>query len=137
MAQDTRRYDIGGAQLQCVTLELQAGETALGEARKLVCMDAGIAMRTVQADGEPGGAAARNATAPRAVQPLFGTLFSNGAREALRLTFAGPAPGEVLALDLDALGGSLLCRAEAFVCVAPGEAVALSLQAQAGGADAL
>ena len=47
MAMDVVEYEIKGAEMQFVEVELDPGEAAVGEAGSLFFMDAGITMDTV------------------------------------------------------------------------------------------
>jgi uncharacterized protein (AIM24 family) len=51
MAMDVIDYEIRGAEMQFVEVELDPGEAAIGEAGSMMFMDAGIGMDTVFGDG--------------------------------------------------------------------------------------
>ena len=51
MAMDVVDYEIKGAEMQFVEVELDPGEAAIGEAGSMMFMDAGIGMDTVFGDG--------------------------------------------------------------------------------------
>ena len=51
MAMDVIDYEIRGAEMQFVEVELDPGEAAIGEAGSMMFMDAGISMDTVFGDG--------------------------------------------------------------------------------------
>jgi uncharacterized protein (AIM24 family) len=51
MGMDVVDYEIKGAEMQFVEVELDPGEAAVGEAGSMMFMDAGIAMDTVFGDG--------------------------------------------------------------------------------------
>ena len=53
MAMDVIDYEIKGAEMQFVEVELDPGEAAIGEAGSMMFMDGGIAMDTVFGDGSP------------------------------------------------------------------------------------
>jgi hypothetical protein len=55
MAMDVVEYEIKGAEMQFVEVELDPGEAAVGEAGSLFFMDAGITMDTVFGDGSNQG----------------------------------------------------------------------------------
>ena len=55
MAMDVVDYDIRGAEMQFVEVELDPGEAAIGEAGSMMFMDAGITMDTVFGDASSGG----------------------------------------------------------------------------------
>ena len=69
MAMDVVDYEIKGAEMQYVEVELDPGEAAVGEAGSMFFMDPGITMDTVFGDGS--GAASGG---------LMGALFSAGKR---------------------------------------------------------
>ena len=51
MGMDVIDYEIRGAEMQFVEVELDPGEAAIGEAGSMMFMDAGIGMDTVFGDG--------------------------------------------------------------------------------------
>lgn len=57
MAMDVVDYEIKGAEMQFVEVELDPGEAAIGEAGSMMFMDAGISMDTVFGTGRPTRAA--------------------------------------------------------------------------------
>ena len=125
MAMDVIDYDIRGAEMQFVEIELDPGEAAIGEAGSLMFMDAGIAMDTVFGDG-----AAQNAgflgklmsAGKRLVtgESLFTTVYTNQVAGKQRVAFAAPYPGKILPMNLSQLGGTLICQKDAFLCAARG-----------------
>src|SRR5258706_10123060 len=54
MPMDVVDYEIKGSEMQFVEIELDPGEAAVGEARSMMFMDAGIAMDTVFGDRSAG-----------------------------------------------------------------------------------
>jgi uncharacterized protein (AIM24 family) len=98
MAMDVVDYEIKGAEMQFVEVELDPGEAAVGEAGSMMFMDAGIEMDTVFDDGSQGSA------------------------------FAAPYPGKILAMDLRQLGGMLICQKDAFLCAARGVTLGIFFQ---------
>ncbi len=62
MAMDVVDYEIKGAEMQFVEVELDPGEAAVGEAGSMMFMDAGIPMDTVFGDGSAAAAAACSAS---------------------------------------------------------------------------
>ena len=69
MAMDVVDYEIKGAEMQFVEVELDPGEAAIGEAGSMMFMEAGVEMDTVFGDGsaQQGGG-------------LFGKLLGAGKR---------------------------------------------------------
>src|SRR3982750_1723855 len=98
MAMDVVDYEIRGAEMQFVEVELDPGEAAIGEAGSMMFMDAGIDMDTVfgDASGQGGGgfvdkllgAGKRLVTG----ESIFTTVYTNHANVKRRVAFAAPYP---------------------------------------------
>ncbi|WP_046113539.1 TIGR00266 family protein [Aquincola tertiaricarbonis] len=133
MAMDVVDYEIKGAEMQYVEVELDPGEAAIGEAGSMMFMDAGIGMDTVFGDGSKSqggffgkllGAGKRLVTG----ESLFTTIYTNEANVKRRIAFASPYPGKIMAMDLSRLGGTLICQKDAFLCAARGVSLGIALQ---------
>jgi uncharacterized protein (TIGR00266 family) len=137
MAMDVVDYEIKGAEMQFVEIELDPGEAAVGEAGSMMFMDAGIAMDTVFGDGSGGGGGLLGkllGAGKRLVtgESLFTTVFSNGAAQKRKVAFAAPYPGKIMAMNLRALGGTLICQKDAFLCAARGVTLGIYFQQKLG-----
>jgi uncharacterized protein (TIGR00266 family) len=134
MAMDVVDYEIKGAEMQFVEVELDPGEAAVGEAGSMFFMDAGIAMDTVFGDGSNQGGAGLFgkllSAGKRLVtgESLFTTVYTNQTSVKQRVAFAAPYPGKILPMDLAALGGTLICQKDAFLCAARGVSLGIALQ---------
>jgi uncharacterized protein (TIGR00266 family) len=138
MAMDVVDYEIKGSEMQFVEVELDPGEAAIGEAGSMMFMEAGIAMDTIFGDGSASqgsglfgkllGAGKRLVTG----ESLFTTVYTNNARAKQRVAFAAPYPGKIMAMDLKALGGTLICQKDAFLCAARGVSLGIFLQKKLG-----
>ncbi len=137
MAMDVVDYEIKGAEMQFVEVELDPGEAAIGEAGSMMFMDAGIAMDTVFGDGSANqggffgkllGAGKRLITG----ESLFTTIYTNNGTGKQRVAFAAPYPGKILPMDLRQLGGMLICQKDAFLCAARGVSLGIALQQKLG-----
>ena len=133
MAMDVVDYEIKGAEMQFVEVELDPGEAAVGEAGSMMFMDAGISMDTVFGDGSAStgglfgkllGAGKRLVTG----ESLFTTVYTNQGHSKLRIAFAAPYPGKILPMDLRKLGGMPICQKDAFLCAAKGVSLGIYLQ---------
>ena len=127
MAMDVVDYEIKGAEMQYVEVELDPGEAAIGEAGSLMLMDAVFGDGSAQQGGLFGkllGAGKRLVTG----ESLFTTIYSNPTREKRRVAFAAPYPGKIVAMDLRRLGGTLICQKDAFLCAARGVSLGIALQ---------
>lgn len=137
MAMDAIDYEIRGAEMQFVEVELDPGEAAIGEAGSLMFMDAGIAMDTVFGDGsaQQGGFFGKLLGAGKRLvtgESLFTTVYTNQAPGKQRVAFAAPYPGKILPMDLRQLGGTLLCQRDAFLCAARGVSLGIAFQQRLG-----
>jgi uncharacterized protein (TIGR00266 family) len=65
-------------------------------------------------------------------ESVFMTHFTNEGRGKSRVTFAAPYPGKVVPIDLDAVGGELLCQKDAFLAAACGTEVGIAFQRRLG-----
>jgi uncharacterized protein (TIGR00266 family) len=137
MAMDVVDYEIKGSEMQFVEIELDPGEAAIGEAGSLFFMDAGIDMDAVFGDGSKGqgglfgkllGAGKRLLTG----ESLFTTVYTNQASAKQRVAFGAPYPGKILPMELDKLGGTLLCQKDAFLCAARGVSLGIAFQQKLG-----
>ena len=133
MAMDVVDYEIKGAEMQFVEVELDPGEAAVGEAGSMMFMDAGIQMDTVFGDGSAnqGGLFGKLLGAGKRLitgESLFTTVYTNQASSKLRVAFAAPYPGKILPMDLSRLGGMLICQKDAFLCAARGVSLGVYFQ---------
>jgi uncharacterized protein (TIGR00266 family) len=133
MAMDVVDFEIKGAEMQFVEVELDPGEAAVGEAGSMFFMDPGITMDTVFGDGRAGGgglfgkllgAGKRLVTG----ESLFTTVYTNQSASKQRVAFGAPYPGKILPMDLRQLGGMLICQKDSFLCAAKGVALGIHLQ---------
>lgn len=130
-------YRIHGDDMQLVELELDPGESAIGEAGSMLYMEDGIEMDTLFGDGshrESGflgklmGAGKRLITG----ESLFTTVYRNQANGKRKVGFAAPYPGKILPMRLDQLGGTLICQKDAFLCAAQGVSIGIHFQRKLG-----
>lgn len=133
MAMDVVDYEIKGSEMQFVEVELDPGEAAVGEAGSLMFMDAGIGMDTVFGDGakSTGGLFGKLLGAGKRLitgESIFTTVYTNQASGKQRVAFAAPYPGKILPMDLQKLGGMLICQKDAFLCAARGVSLGVYFQ---------
>ncbi len=137
MAMDVVDYEIKGAEMQFVEVELDPGEAAIGEAGSMMFMDAGIDMDTIFGDGsqQQGGFLGKVLGASKRLitgESLFTTVYTNVGTGKKRVAFAAPYPGKILAMDLKQLGGTLLCQKDSFLCAARGVSLGIGFQKRLG-----
>ena len=133
MAMDVVDYEIRGAEMQFVEVELDPGEAAIGEAGSMMFMDPAITMDTVFGDGaqQSGGLFGKLLSAGKRLvtgESLFTTVYTNQGSGKQRVAFAAPYPGKILPMDLRQLGGTLICQKDAFLCAARGVSLGIAFQ---------
>ncbi|MBT0570286.1 TIGR00266 family protein [Curvibacter sp. CHRR-16] len=136
MAMDVVDYEIFGSEMQYVEVELDPGEAAVGEAGAMMYMQEGIAMDTVFGDGsQQGGFFGKLLGAGKRLltgEGLFTTIFQNQGQGKQRVAFAAPYPGKIVPMDLSALGGTILCQKDSFLCAAKGVSLGIAFQQKLG-----
>lgn len=138
MSMDVVDFEIKGAEMQFVEVELDPGEAAIGEAGSMMFMDAGIEMDTVFGDGakqQSGGIFGKLLGAGKRLitgESLFTTVYTNQGSGKRRVAFGAPYPGKILPMDLKQLGGTLICQKDSFLCAARGVSLGIALQQKLG-----
>ena len=131
-------FAIQGSEMQFVEVELDPGEAAVAEAGAMMYMTQGIDMETIFGDGSQPqskgvldallGAGKRLLTG----ESLFMTVFTNKGSGKQRVAFGAPYPGKILPMDLRAIGGTLICQKDSFLCAARGVSVGIAFQKKLG-----
>lgn len=112
---DVIDYKIFGNDMQVAEIELDAGEGVRAEAGAMLYMDGGIEMQT-----STGGGLFKGFKRMITGESFFITTFLNNAKERRKVAFAAPFPGRILPVDLEQVGGSILCQKDSFLCAARG-----------------
>jgi uncharacterized protein (AIM24 family) len=126
-------YKIEGSDLQFVEVTVQAGGSIVGEQGAMMYMDEHVAVTTVLGDGTAAkfGAIGRLFKAVKRMftgEALFSGRYKNNANSVQRIAFATPSISKILAIDLEELGGSLICQKGAYLAGEEGTEVKLALQ---------
>ncbi|MES2618429.1 MAG: TIGR00266 family protein [Bacteroidota bacterium] len=131
-------YRIIGEEMQCVEVELDPQETAIGESGSFMMMDREIQMETIFGDGSTsggGGFLGKLMSAGKRLitgESLFMTAFTNMGNSKKKVTFAAPYPGKIIAMDLYRHNGKVICQKDAFLCAAKGVSVGIEFQRKLG-----
>jgi uncharacterized protein (TIGR00266 family) len=131
-------YVIYGEEMQYVEVELDPGETAMGESGSFMMMEDGIQMDTIFGDGsqqQQGGLLGKLFSAGKRLlvgESLFMTAFTNIGVGKKHVSFAAPYPGKIIPLDLARLGGKVICQKDAFLCAAKGVSIGIEFQRKLG-----
>src|SRR3981189_369886 len=98
-------YKIYGEELQFVEIELDPGETVVGEPGGFMMMEDGINMETIFGDGsqqqQQGGLLGKLMSAGKRVlvgENLFMTAFTNVGQGKKKVSFAAPYRGKIIPL---------------------------------------
>ncbi|MEM8652259.1 MAG: AIM24 family protein [Pseudomonadota bacterium] len=128
-------FEVHGAEMQFVEIELDPGESAVAEAGSMMFKDTSITMETAFGDGSQKlqdssvfgklvGAGKRLITG----ESLFTTVFTHEGLGKAKVSFASPYPGHVIPLRLDEIGNKLICQKDAFLCAAKGVSIGIEFQ---------
>ncbi|WP_130471663.1 TIGR00266 family protein [Candidatus Magnetaquicoccus inordinatus] len=131
------QFQILGNDMQVLEILLNSGETIVAEAGAMNYMEAGITFATRLGDGSSANSSFFGdlfAAGKRLLsgESLFMTHFSNSAPHPQRVAFAAPVPGGIIAVDLQQLGGTLLCQKETFLCASYGTAIDIAFTQRLG-----
>jgi uncharacterized protein (TIGR00266 family) len=124
-------YRIEGSDLQYVEMTLSPGESAVGEPGAMMYADDGVTIETHMGDGDEAGFGGRLAAGfKRSLtgENFFTSVFTNTAAHPLRVSFAAPSPGKIIAVDLTSVGGTLICQKGAFLGGTRGVRVGLAFK---------
>ncbi|MBI3776630.1 MAG: TIGR00266 family protein, partial [Gammaproteobacteria bacterium] len=137
MAMDVIDYQIYGAEMQFVEIELDPQEAAVAEAGAMMYMEDNIEMETIFGDGSQQqagllgklmGAGKRLLTG----ESMFTTVFINQGTGKRKVAFGAPYPGKIVPMHLSELGGTLICQKDAFLCAARGVSLGIAFQKKLG-----
>jgi uncharacterized protein (TIGR00266 family) len=126
-------HRILGHEMQYVEIDLAPGQAAVAEAGTMLYKDTAVDLATVFGDGsqQEGGVFGKLLGAGKRMltgATLFTTVFTNQGANPARVAFAAPIPGTILALDLAAHGGQLICQKDSFLAAAKGVHIGLFFQ---------
>jgi uncharacterized protein (TIGR00266 family) len=130
-------YEIIGDDMQVVEIELDPGEKVIAEAGSMNYIDQGISFEARMGDGSKpdSGLLGKLLDAGKRVitgESLFLTHFTNNGPGKQRAAFAAPFPGKIIAVDLQTLGGEIICQKDAFLCAALGTEVSIAFSRRLG-----
>lgn len=130
-------YQVFGDDLQFVEIELDPQETVIAEAGAMMYMEDGIAFETKMGDGSnpaQGFLGKLGQLGQRALtgESLFMTHFTNQGPSRQRVAFGAPYPGKIIPLDLDDVGGELICQKDSFLCAALGTQISIAFNRRFG-----
>lgn len=130
-------YHIVGEEMQMVLVELDPGETVIAEAGAMNYMEQDIDFEAKMGDGSNAdqgllGKLFQAGMRKLSGESIFMTHFTNAGAMKRHVAFAAPYPGKIVALDMQALGGEVICQKDAFLCAALGTAVGVAFNKRIG-----
>ncbi len=130
-------YRIHGDDLQFVEVELDPGETVIGEAGAMMFLDAGVKFETKLGDGsdpDQGMFGRLRGAVGRALsqESIFITHFTNEGRGKQVAAFSAEFPGKIVPMDLASLGGEIIAQKDAFLCAALGTKISMAFRGNVG-----
>ncbi len=129
---DVIDYQIYGNDLQLVEIELDPREGVQAEVGTMTYMEEGIEMQTGMGGGGMVGGLFSGFKRMITGESFFITTFANGGRGKARVGFAATVLGQIIPLDLGALGGQFLCQKDAFLCAASGTNIEVAFTRRLG-----
>ena len=125
-------FVIHGDDMQFVEVTLDPTETVIAEAGTMMYMSAGIEMATVMGDPSKNQGMFEKLmdAGKRAVtgESLFLTTFTATSSIQETVAFAAPYPGQIIPMQIDELGGEILCQKDSFLAAAKGTEVGIAFQ---------
>lgn len=125
------QYRIEGDELQYVELTLGPGQSVVSQPGAMMYTDEGVVLETRMGDGDDSGFGGRLASGfKRSLtgENFFASVFTNTTSRPLRVSFAAPSPGKIIAVDLATLGGELICQKGAFLASTRGVRIGVAFK---------
>ncbi len=130
MNSDELDYVLIGDDMQVVEVELDPGEVVIAEAGAMNYMEDGITFEARMGDGteDPGLFGKLLGAGKRLLggEGVFLTHFTNKQQEKRRVAFAAAYPGKIVPIDLQSIGGELICQKDAFLVAARGTSLSIA-----------
>lgn len=137
MSSDVIDYKIYGDDMQYVEVELDQGETVIGEAGSMMYMKDGIEFEAKMGDGSnPNkGFFGKVLDVGKRVltkESLFITHYTSNIPGKNHVAFSAPYPGKIIPMDLRKLRGEVICQKDSFLCAAKGTAINIEFARRLG-----
>ncbi len=134
---DVIDYEIVGAEMQYVKIELDPGEAAVAEAGMMMYLEDGITFDTVFGDGsgqQKGLLGALLSAGQRLItgESLFTSVFQNTSQQKRKVAFAAPYAGKIQPIHLAQIGGELITQKDSFLCAAKGVSLGIAFTKRFG-----
>ena len=136
MISDEIDYEIYGDDMQYVEVELDQGETVVGEAGAMMYMHQGIQFDAKMGDGSNPDAGIFDTildVGKRILtrESIFMTHYTNSSPGKSQVAFAAPYPGKIVPVNLNDTG-PITCQKDSFLCAARGTKISIALAKRIG-----
>ena len=126
-------YKIHGNDLQYVQVALNPGQEMIAEQGAMMFIDQFITVDAILGDGSESkfGAIGRFVNAfKRSLtgESMFSSIYTNKGRGIQGVAIAAPSPGEIVPIDLDEQGGTVICQKGAYLAGEKGQKIQLAFQ---------
>jgi uncharacterized protein (TIGR00266 family) len=128
---DGYEFRIVGDGTPFIEMHLEPGKEIIAETGTFMAKTTGVAMKMALGDGTQNGLAGKLwGAAKRAVagEDVVLASFRNASEGTQYLSLAAPVPGEILAIDLQEAGGSIIAQKGAFMAAPAGTNIDLHLR---------
>ena len=130
-------YKILGDDMQYVEVELDRGETVIGEADAMMYMQGEVEFEAKMGDGSNPGKGFFSKVFDMGKrlltnESLFITHYTNRHEKKGQVAFAAPYPGKIIPLDLAKLQGEIVCQKGSFLCAAKGTGISVEFSKKLG-----
>ena len=137
MRSDRIDYKIFGDDMQYVEVELDPGESVIGEAGSMMYMHQGINYEAKMGDGSKikSGFFDKILDVGKRVltkESIFLTHYTNQAGVKSQVAFSAPYPGKIIPMDLTKLKGEVVCQKDSFLCAAKGTSINIEFARRLG-----
>lgn len=137
MSSDVIDYKIFGDDMQYVEVELDHGETVIGEAGSMMYMHEGINYEAKMGDGSNPSRSFFDKildVGKRVLtrESLFLTHYTNDSSKKSQVAFSAPYPGKIIPMDLTKLRGEVICQKDSFLCAAKGTSINIEFAKRLG-----
>lgn len=126
-------YKITGSDLQYIHVRLNSGQQVIAEQGAMMFAEDNITIDTVLGDGSDSrfGVIGRFINAVKRSytgESMFSSIYLNDTASPQTLAIAAPGPGEIVPVNLDEQGGSIICQKGAYLAGERGQRIHLAFQ---------
>ncbi len=122
-------YSIHGNDLQYIRILLEPGQSLVAEQGSLMYMGNQVQMDSMLGDGSKGGFKLwKGFRRSLAGESMFSSVFTNPSLKPALLSIAASSPGTIVPINLNEVGGTVICQKGAFLAGQPGQAIQIAMQ---------